>query len=180
MRGVWTYLWAVAGVAVAAAGIGSRQAAADTLEWALVQAYQNNPSLNAQRAALRATDENVPQALSGYRPKLSLSANGGAEYQKSASQIPVGPAVVNSTAAQTYPRIAFKYQKKSSKNNNMILLNIWFVIRTVMRSNGLTPYEPSVSASFSIPTTRLCSAPAVALMCQPPEFRCSTAIQGSA
>ena len=30
-------------------------AAADTLEWALLQAYQNNPSLNAQRAALRAT-----------------------------------------------------------------------------------------------------------------------------
>src|SRR6476620_3640187 len=106
MRGVWTYLWAVAGVAVAAAGIGSRQAAADTLEWALVQAYQNNPSLNAQLAALRATDENVPQALSGYRPKLSLSVNGGAEYQKSASQIPVGGALINSTAHQTfYPRI---------------------------------------------------------------------------
>ena len=106
MRGVWTYLWAVTGVAVAAAGIGSRQAAADTLEWALVQAYQNNPSLNAQRAALRATDENVPQALSGYRPKLSVTASGGAEYQKSASQIPVGTGVVNSTAAQTfYPRI---------------------------------------------------------------------------
>ena len=49
-------------------------AAADTLEWALVQAYQNNPSLNAQRASLRATDENVPQALSGYRPKLSVTA----------------------------------------------------------------------------------------------------------
>ena len=98
MRGVWTYLWAVTGVAVAAAGIGGRQAAADTLEWALVQAYQNNPSLNAQRAALRATDENVPQALSGYRPKLSVTANGGAEYQKSASQIPVAGALVNSTA----------------------------------------------------------------------------------
>ena len=53
---------------------------ADTLEWALVQAYQNNPSLNAQRAALRATDENVPQALSGYRPKLSVTANGGYNY----------------------------------------------------------------------------------------------------
>ncbi len=38
-------------------------ARSDTLEWALVQAYQNNPSLNAQRAALRATDESVPQAL---------------------------------------------------------------------------------------------------------------------
>jgi len=55
-------------------------AAADTLEWALVQAYQNNPSLNAQRASLRATDENVPQALSGYRPKLSITANGGDNY----------------------------------------------------------------------------------------------------
>ena len=55
-------------------------ARADTLEWALVQAYQNNPSLNAQRAALRATDENVPQALSGYRPKLSVTASGGFNY----------------------------------------------------------------------------------------------------
>ncbi|HEV2717128.1 MAG TPA: TolC family outer membrane protein, partial [Terriglobales bacterium] len=55
-------------------------ARADTLEWALVQAYQNNPSLNAQRAVLRATDENVPQALSGYRPKLSVTASGGFNY----------------------------------------------------------------------------------------------------
>jgi outer membrane protein len=56
-------------------------ATADTLEWAIVQAYQNNPSLNAQRAALRAADENVPQALSGYRPKLSVTASGGYNYQ---------------------------------------------------------------------------------------------------
>ncbi len=60
-------------------------AAADTLEWALVQAYQNNPSLNAQRASLRATDENVPQALSGYRPKLSVVANGGYDYSSTLS-----------------------------------------------------------------------------------------------
>ena len=62
-------------------------ASADTLKWSLVQAYQNNPSLNAQRAALRATDENVPQALSGYRPKLAVTTNGGAEYTKTVSQI---------------------------------------------------------------------------------------------
>ncbi|MGB5180902.1 MAG: TolC family protein, partial [Xanthobacteraceae bacterium] len=55
-------------------------ARSDTLEWALVLAYQNNPSLNAQRAALRAIDENVPQALSGYRPKLSVTAAGGFNY----------------------------------------------------------------------------------------------------
>ena len=55
-------------------------ASADTLEWAIVQAYQNNPSLNAHRAALRAVDDNVPQALSGYRPKLSVTATGGFNY----------------------------------------------------------------------------------------------------
>src|SRR5579862_2984900 len=63
-----------------AAPFAATKAAADTLEWALVQAYQNNPSLNAQRASLRATDENIPQALSGYRPKLSITANGGDNY----------------------------------------------------------------------------------------------------
>jgi len=71
-------------LAVAALCAGERVTArADTLEWALVQAYQNNPSLNAQRASLRATDENVPQALSGYRPKLSVTATGGGNYSKS-------------------------------------------------------------------------------------------------
>jgi outer membrane protein len=67
-----------AGCAVVAGGVVT--ARSDTLEWALVQAYQNNPSLNAQRAALRATDENVPQALAGYRPKLSVTASGGFNY----------------------------------------------------------------------------------------------------
>jgi len=65
---------AVTGAAMA---LALNSAAADTLEWALLQAYQNNPSLNAQRASLRALDENVPQALSGYRPKLSITANAG-------------------------------------------------------------------------------------------------------
>ena len=72
-------LLAVVGTAAVAIGYGAT-ASADTLEWALVQAYQNNPSLNAQRAALRAADENVPQALSGYRPKLSITAADGYNY----------------------------------------------------------------------------------------------------
>jgi outer membrane protein len=70
---------------VAAAIAACTAAAADTLEWALVQAYQNNPSLNAQRAALRATDENVPQALSGYRPKLSITSTDGFTYSSTLS-----------------------------------------------------------------------------------------------
>src|SRR5271163_192958 len=55
-------------------------ALADTIEAALVRAYQNNPQLNAQRASARATDENVPQALSGYRPKVNLTASAGTQY----------------------------------------------------------------------------------------------------
>jgi hypothetical protein len=49
-------LLAVVGTAAAAIGYGTT-ASADTLEWAVVLAYQNNSSLNAQRAALRAVDE---------------------------------------------------------------------------------------------------------------------------
>ncbi len=46
-----------------------------TLEAALALAYFNNPTLNAQRAATRATDENVPTALSGYRPRVTGSSS---------------------------------------------------------------------------------------------------------
>lgn len=55
-------------------------ALADTIEAALVRAYQSNPQLNAQRAQVRATDENVPQALSGYRPKVAVTASAGYQY----------------------------------------------------------------------------------------------------
>src|SRR3984893_19356749 len=81
-RGVRAHFLAIAGLCVAGAslGMGCSGAAADTLEWALVQAYQNNPSLNAQRATLRATDENVPQALCGYRPKVAVTASAGYQY----------------------------------------------------------------------------------------------------
>ena len=44
---------------------------ADTMENALLRAYQTNPQLTAQRASVRSVDEAVPQALAGYRPKVS-------------------------------------------------------------------------------------------------------------
>jgi outer membrane protein len=59
---------------------GGVPARADTIEAALVRAYQSNPQLNAQRAAVRVTDENVPQALSGYRPKIAVTASAGYQY----------------------------------------------------------------------------------------------------
>src|SRR4051794_13806835 len=52
-------------------------APAQTLTEALAYAYRNNPQLLAQRAALRATDENVPQALSGWRPTVTVTGQSG-------------------------------------------------------------------------------------------------------
>ena len=71
---------AVAATVLLMAYIGATPAMADTIEAALVRAYQNNPQLNAQRAQVRSTDENVPQALSGYRPKVALTASAGYQY----------------------------------------------------------------------------------------------------
>ena len=51
--------------------------AAETLQEALVKAYQTNPQLNSERARQRGTDENVPQALAGYRPQIVASLGAG-------------------------------------------------------------------------------------------------------
>jgi outer membrane protein len=69
--------------------------AAGTLEGALVLAYQNNPQLNAQRAATRTIDENVPTALSGYKPRVSGTASLTEQYLDNLTKTvgPAGPAI---------------------------------------------------------------------------------------
>jgi outer membrane protein len=52
-------------------------AAAESLPEALVRTYQGNPTLNAERSRQRGTDENVPQALAGYRPQIVASLSAG-------------------------------------------------------------------------------------------------------
>jgi outer membrane protein len=79
MRGVKVFSGAAASVLLLAC-MGPMPALADTIDAALVRSYQNNPQLNAQRAQVRFTDENVPQALSGYRPKVAVTASAGYQY----------------------------------------------------------------------------------------------------
>ena len=89
----------IAIVAIANLGVvslGLRVCAADTLDWALAQAYQNNPTLNAQRAAARAQDEGVPQALSGYRPRATLTATVAAQNQSLSTRTAAGYSESNS------------------------------------------------------------------------------------
>jgi len=56
-----------------------------TLAEALAATYLGQPALQAERAKLRATDENVPQALAGWRPTVVLA--GGAGYGNTVSRI---------------------------------------------------------------------------------------------
>ena len=56
---------------------------AENLPNALAKAYFNNPNLNAQRGSVRAADENIPMAESGYLPHVSGSADVG--FQRSES-----------------------------------------------------------------------------------------------
>ena len=58
-------------------------AQAETLEEALAKAYQNNPTLLAARAKLRAVDEGIPEALSGWRPTVSLNYDIGKVHSSS-------------------------------------------------------------------------------------------------
>lgn len=60
---------------------------ADTVDSALIDAYRNNPQLNAQRAVVRETDEQVPQALSGYRPRVSLTGTLGVQSMSTTQQL---------------------------------------------------------------------------------------------
>lgn len=68
---------ATALLAPAALFLGAARAEAQTLAEAMAQSYASNPALLAARAQLRSVDENVPQALAGWRPTVSVSASGG-------------------------------------------------------------------------------------------------------
>ncbi len=69
--------------------IGS-PALADTLREALALAYANNPSLQAARAQLRAVDETVPLALSGWRPRVSIAGDVTRRRNETAIQGAIG------------------------------------------------------------------------------------------
>ena len=55
----------------------STTASAETIFEAMSAAYENNPTLQSQRAYLRSIDENAAIARSGFRPNLSLNGSYG-------------------------------------------------------------------------------------------------------
>jgi outer membrane protein len=69
--------------------LATSPASAETLRQALASAYKFNPRLDAERARLRATDEEVPRAKSGYKPTITGSAD--ISYQRTTTK-PASPA----------------------------------------------------------------------------------------
>lgn len=77
------------GSAALGALLFSGPANAESLFDALASAYQTNPGLLAERAGLRATDEQVPQALAGWRPSITATGTYGSVETDSSSSIPL-------------------------------------------------------------------------------------------
>jgi TolC family type I secretion outer membrane protein len=65
---------------------GTARAEYVTLEQSLTEAYRNNPSLESERAKLRAADEQVALALSHWRPTLEATSSVGKTYQRIPAQ----------------------------------------------------------------------------------------------
>lgn len=64
-----------------AMGLGLSPARAQSLQEALAQAYTSNPTLESARAQLRATDELVPQARSGFLPTITAEGDVSRTWQ---------------------------------------------------------------------------------------------------
>lgn len=69
-----------------------------TMGGALAAAYATNPTLQTARAQVRSTDENVPQALSGWRPQVVISASAGKAYGNFGSVGPTGQVITPYTS----------------------------------------------------------------------------------
>ncbi len=65
------------GAAIPAQPVAPGTTGPRTLAEALAFTYSTQPALQAERAKLRATDENVPTALAGWRPTVVLAGTAG-------------------------------------------------------------------------------------------------------
>ncbi len=93
-------------VCALAAGLGALMAAApaclsaESIAQALSSAYLGNPTLNADRARQRGTDEQVPQALSGWRPTVTTQGRGGYQSTNSNTTFSKGTSSTNPVVGQ--------------------------------------------------------------------------------
>ncbi len=82
------------------AGLQPQAAKAQSLVDALASAYSTNPTLRAAQAELRGVNEQVPQALSGWRPTVSVSGSAGVETREQKTSLGTTENDLNPAQAQ--------------------------------------------------------------------------------
>ena len=86
----------------------SSTASAESISGAMAKAYANNPDLNAARAGLRATDEGVAIAKSGYRPQIAASASRTTSWNSnSGSPLVADHNVISDSVGITITQVVF-------------------------------------------------------------------------
>jgi len=90
-------------------------AGADTLREALVQAYNTNPGLAAERAGVRASDENVPIAKAAGRPSVALTGGYTENVLSSANSLLSPDRELQGSTSLTMPLYAGGAVKNSIK-----------------------------------------------------------------
>lgn len=78
--------------------VGVANAQAETLNEALAAAYGSNPTLQAERAGLKATGENVRQAQAGWLPTVTLQGSIASQDFTGKDDDPLTPDVETSTS----------------------------------------------------------------------------------
>jgi outer membrane protein len=126
-----------------------------TLAEALAATYANQPALQAERAKLRATDENVPTALAGWRPTVVLAGTTGYGDGVSRSYNALLGSVVNTqtdrligTAQATVTQNIYTGGKISANVNRS--KNQVFAERANLISQEQTSFTNAVSAYVGV------------------------------
>jgi outer membrane protein len=92
-----------------------------TLIESLGIAYETNPTLTAERAKLRSTDENVPAALAGWRPQISVNASWGAGAGKLVEPVQCGSSSFLGPAPGTNQASCYKdHNPNNTSANNYV------------------------------------------------------------
>jgi len=102
-EGYWHRLAKRSALAAIFTAFSTTAAQAQTLTQALTEAYNTNPQLLAQRALLRATDEQVPQALSFWRPTVNFTGQAG--ISANSIQTRLEPPPTNRSHVQLRPNL---------------------------------------------------------------------------
>jgi outer membrane protein len=130
-----------------------------TLAEALGIAYETNPQLTGERAHLRSTDENVPTALAGWRPTISVTGfygYGAGKYEEAQAATIFSPATeltiknnrVESSETATVTQYIYRGGKTTSTTHEAV--NSVYAERARLIAEEETVFSDTVNAYVTL------------------------------